>query len=138
MSDTYNTFKPSGFHTMNSYLFVDEPEEFIKFLITGLEAIELNRTINENDGSIANSILQIGDSCFMVSQSSNSYPAMSSSFYLFTEMPDYLFKKAINAGATAELEPMDMSYQDRQGGVKDCAGNIWWISKRLVQRDYQD
>lgn len=29
------------------------------------------------------------------------------------------------------------SYGDRQGGVKDVAGNIWWISKRIKPEPYQ-
>ncbi len=28
------------------------------------------------------------------------------------------------------------SYGDRQGGVRDAWGNIWWISQRLVDGPY--
>ena len=30
----------------------------------------------------------------------------------------------------------DMPYDDRQGGVRDRGGNIWWISQRLVREPY--
>jgi len=30
------------------------------------------------------------------------------------------------------MDPMDMPYGDRQGGVVDPCGNTWWISTRLV------
>jgi hypothetical protein len=29
-----------------------------------------------------------------------------------------------------------MPYQDRQVGVKDKHGNIWWLSQRLVEGPY--
>jgi uncharacterized glyoxalase superfamily protein PhnB len=31
---------------------------------------------------------------------------------------------------------MDMPYGDRQAGVTDPFGNLWWISTRLVQEPY--
>jgi hypothetical protein len=34
------------------------------------------------------------------------------------------------------FEPMDMPYQDRQGGVTDPFGNIWWISTRLAAESF--
>jgi PhnB protein len=30
-----------------------------------------------------------------------------------------------------------MPYGDRQGGVRDPAGNIWWISQRIVRAPYE-
>jgi PhnB protein len=29
-----------------------------------------------------------------------------------------------------------MPYNDRQGGVADPSGNIWWLSQRLVPGPY--
>jgi PhnB protein len=34
------------------------------------------------------------------------------------------------------MEVADMPYGDRQGGVEDPSGNIWWISQRLVEEPY--
>jgi len=41
---------------------------------------------------------------------------------------DAVYKRALQAGATSIMEPMDQFYGDRHGGVKDPAGNIWWIA----------
>jgi len=35
-----------------------------------------------------------------------------------------------------EIEVGDMPYGDRQGGVKDPHGNIWWISQRTLHDPY--
>jgi uncharacterized glyoxalase superfamily protein PhnB len=35
-------------------------------------------------------------------------------------------------GATSEGAPVDQSYGDRQGGVKDRWGNIWWLGTKIA------
>ena len=37
---------------------------------------------------------------------------------------------------TLEMAVADMPYGDRQGGVRDPHGNIWWISQRTVKEPY--
>ena len=44
--------------------------------------------------------------------------------------------QALAHGATLEMPVQDMPYGDRQGGVRDAHGNIWWISERIVQAPY--
>lgn len=34
------------------------------------------------------------------------------------------------------MEADDRPYGDRQGGVKDLHGNIWWISQRTAHEPY--
>jgi PhnB protein len=34
------------------------------------------------------------------------------------------------------MKVADMPYGDRQGGVRDIAGNIWWVSQRLTAEPY--
>jgi PhnB protein len=44
--------------------------------------------------------------------------------------------RAIAAGATAIMGVANMPYDDRQGGVRDAWGNLWWISERLIDGPY--
>jgi PhnB protein len=62
----FNTYRPDGFSTVNAYLFVDNPQTLIDFLKNAFYAQEINRSINPTNGDIANCILRIGDSCFMI------------------------------------------------------------------------
>ena len=39
--------------------------------------------------------------------------------------------RALAAGATSEREPADQFYGDRSGGVRDPAGNLWWIATHV-------
>lgn len=126
---------PPGFHTVAPYFFVEGAEDFVAFLIAGLGGEEVCRT-SRPDGKIANSQVRLGDSTVMVSEASPRYPAMASAFYLYVEDAHAAMKRALDAGAALEMEVDDMPYGDRQGGVRDPHGNIWWISQRLIAEPY--
>lgn len=138
MKSVYNTYRPVGFHTVSPYIFTEKPLELIDFLKQAFFAEELNRTTEDGSGRIQNCILKIGDSCFMISEAIEPFLGMRTSFYLYTEDVDTLYREALKHGAESVMEPMEMSYMDYQGGVKDPAGNYWWISKRMVEKPYED
>ncbi len=125
---------PPGFNTITPYFFVEGATRFIDFLVNGLGGIEIGRHV---DGDrIANAQIMLGTSTVMVSESTSAFPAMPASYYLYVENADESMKKAIGAGAVQIMAVADMPYGDRQGGVKDPFGNIWWISQRLVDGPY--
>ena len=70
----------------------------------------------------------------ILSQSNQQYPAMPSAYYLTVDNAEQSMDSAIKSGARLEMPVMDMSYGDRQGGVVDAFGNIWWISQRLIDQ----
>ncbi|HMR17179.1 MAG TPA: hypothetical protein PKD13_11940 [Mariniflexile sp.] len=110
MDNIFNTYKPDNFHTVTPYLFVNNPQHFIDFLKNAFLAIELSRTINPTNGDIANCILQIGDTCFMVSQAREQFEGMKTSMYLYVDDVEIIHKRAIEHGAKVEFEPTDMPY----------------------------
>lgn len=85
---------------------------------------------------IANAQVSLGTSTVMVSEASSAFPAMPASYYLYVENADEMMERAIRAGAEQIMAVADMPYGDRQGGVKDPFGNLWWISQRLVDGPY--
>jgi PhnB protein len=72
----------------------------------------------------------------MVSAAREEFKQTASAFYLYVEDADASFETALEHGASAISEPADMPYGDRQGGVIDPAGNVWWISARFVHVPY--
>ena len=126
---------PPGFNTVTPYIFANDAETLVAFLIAGLGGVETLRSVRD-DGRIANVQVSIGTSTIMLSEASPGYPAMPASYYLYVENADASMRQAIAAGAVVEMDVQDMPYGDRQGGVRDPAGNIWWISQRLVQEPY--
>ena len=127
---------PLGFGTVTPYFFVNAAEGFVDFLVNGLGGSEVLRHLRP-DGRIANAQIRLGTSTVMVSEASTAYPAMPGSYYLYVESADAAVDRALEHGALLEMKVSDMPYGDRQGGVRDRYGNIWWISQRLVNEPYR-
>lgn len=138
MNTVFDTYRPEGFGTVNSYLFAEDPVTLIDFLKKAFYAEESSRTLNPENGDLANVILKIGTSCFMISQARKPFLNMRTSFYLYVNNVDEIHRRAIENGAKEEFKPMDMDYGDRQSGIVDPGGNYWWISKRLIHKGYQE
>ncbi|NLR74132.1 VOC family protein [Leeia aquatica] len=127
---------PSGFNIVTPYFFVRDAESFVRFLIQGLGGEETCRSMRPN-GEIANAQVRLGTSTVMISEATPHYPAMAAAYYLYVEDADQAMQLALQHGATLEMAVEDMPYGDRQGGVRDAHGNIWWLSQRLVDEAYQ-
>jgi PhnB protein len=128
-------YVPPGFATVLPYFFVAEAERFVAFLIDGLGGTEVLRS-KRTDGRIANCQVRLGTATVMASEAGGAYPPMQMACYLYVEDAHSALEKALAAGASLEMAVADMPYGDRQGGVRDPHGNIWWLSQRLVHRPY--
>jgi PhnB protein len=126
---------PPGFNTVTPYFFVERAEGFIAFLVCALGGEEVCRTLRP-DGQVANVQVRLGTSTVMVSEATPKYRAMAGAYYLYVEDAQVAMERALKNGAVLEMEVGDMPYGDRQGGVKDPRGNIWWISQRLLNEPY--
>lgn len=126
---------PTGFGTVTPYFFVKDAEQFVSFLVKGFGGTEVLRSLRP-DGRIANAQVRIGTSTIMASEAGGSYPPMPTACYIYVENADRAMEQAIAAGGILEMDVSDMPYGDRQGGIRDPHGNIWWVSQRLVQAPY--
>jgi PhnB protein len=72
--------------------------------------------------------VKIGDSCVMLGEESEQAKATTSTLYLYVPDVDRAYQQAIKAGGKSVMEPADMFYGDRCGGVKDESGNSWMIA----------
>jgi PhnB protein len=126
---------PEGFGTVTPYFFINGADRFVDFLVAGLGGFELGRSLRP-DGRIANAQVRIGTSTVMVTEAGGLFPAMTAAYYLYVENTDESMRRAVEYGAETIMEVGDMPYGDRQGGVRDPFGNIWWISQRLVDEPY--
>ena len=129
---------PNGYGTVFPYFFVKDADRFVTFLKNVFDAVEVGRTVIPS-GRIANARIRIGTSTFMVSEADpEQFGPTTAAYYIYVEDADATFVKALANGATKMFEPMNMPYQDRQGGVTDPFGNVWWISTHLVPEGYDD
>ena len=126
---------PEGYGTVFPYMVVDGADRLVEFLTRVFDAELAGKTVLP-DGRAANVRVRVGTSTFMISEASEQMRAMPAAYYVYVEDVDRTYARALDAGAHSVFEPADMPYQDRQAGVSDPAGNLWWISRRLLEAPY--
>ena len=122
---------PNGYHTVTPYLTVRGAPKVIEFLKQAFGAEVSGEPIKRPDGSIMHAQVKIGDSLVMLAEEHEMAKASSSTLYLYVPDVDAVFQKAVKAGGKTVMEPMDMFYGDRSGGVTDPAGNHWHIGTHV-------
>ncbi len=123
-------YKWEGAPDVQPYLHPLRGEPVIAFLKKAFGAEDLGRFASP-DGVIHHATLKIGDSHLELGEAQGPYQPMKSMFYLYVPDCDSLYRRAIAAGATSIMEPMDHPYGDRSGGVKDAFGNQWYIATHI-------
>ncbi|MFN8588311.1 MAG: SRPBCC domain-containing protein [Candidatus Eisenbacteria bacterium] len=127
--------RPDGFPQLTPYCFVNDAAAFVRFLVDALGGAELQRSLRP-DGAIANAMVAFDGITVMTSEASAEFPAMPGSYYLWVADVDAAIARCVEKGATVVMPAGDMPYGERQGGVRDPFGNLWWISKRTVAGPY--
>ncbi len=118
---------PFGLRTVTPYLVVEDVARLITFLSRVFGAVSRGEPNVRDDGSIQHAEVKIGDSVIMMGEPNNEFTSMPSMIYLYVADCDESYQKALAAGAVSVLEPALYPHGDRYGGVRDFAGNIWWI-----------
>ena len=119
---------PDGYHTVTPYLTVRGAAEVIEFLKEAFGAEMSKEAIKRPDGSIMHAQVKIGDSRVMIAEESEVANATPSTLYLYVPNVDSVYQRALKAGGHPIMEPMDMFYGDRSGGVVDPSGNNWFLA----------
>jgi uncharacterized glyoxalase superfamily protein PhnB len=126
---------PPGFTRVFPYIFAPDAASYLTFLSEGLGG-EIISVEAAPDGKIRNAHVKFGDTTIMVSEANEALGAMRATYYFYVENADAAVARAVKAGGVQRGQVADMPYGDRQGGLIDPAGNIWWISQRLSAGPY--
>lgn len=121
---------PQGYHAVTPYLIVADASALIDFLKAAFDAEEVCR-VARPDGGLMHAQVRLGDSIVMMSGASTECPAMPAGLYLYVEDADATYQQALAAGAESVMAPSDEFWGDRMGGVRDPAGNFWWIATHI-------
>jgi PhnB protein len=123
---------PKGYHTLTPYLIAQDAPELIEFVKQTFGAEQTFQVIGAAGGIHAE--VRVGDSMLMIGgggpQLSWRGEALPQSLHAYVEDADAVYQRALQAGATSMEQPTDQPYGDREAGVKDKAGNVWWIATR--------
>lgn len=128
---------PEGYHTVTPVLTVQGSAKLIDFLKQAFDAKEMYRLDGPN-GTVMHAELQIGDSMLMVGEATDQWKPMPAAVALYVKDADQWYKRALGAGATSVREPSDQFYGDRSAGVKDFAGNHWWIHTHIEDVPHEE
>jgi PhnB protein len=129
---------PQGFHTVTPYITAKGAAKTIEFLKQAFGAQLAHEPIKRPDGSIMHATVKIGDSNVMVAEENEQAKASPATLYLYVPNVDATYQLVIKAGAKSVMEPMDMFYGDRSGGVKDPSGNTWFVATHIEEVSAQE
>jgi PhnB protein len=121
---------PEGYHTITPYMVANDAQKLIDFATRAFDA-KLVEEMRRPDGGIMHAELQIGDSRIMLGQANEQHTAMPCGIYLYVPDTDATYTKALAAGAVSAMEPANQFYGDRNAGVRDENGNVWWIGTHV-------
>jgi len=129
------TYKPEGYPSVSSYIMADGAQRVIDFLVLTFGARQLRRSDNP-DGSIQHVEIMIDDTVVMIADAGVAYPAFPTWLHVYVPDVDAAYLRALAAGGTSVQEPSQADDPDRRAGVKDPAGNTWWMAT-MVTMDTQ-
>ena len=129
---------PEGYHTLSTYLAVDDAARAIEYYAQAFGAQEVMR-MDAPGGKIAHAELELGDSRIMLSdpvpQASTKPPQQlggtSASVFMYVEDVDAVVAQAVAAGATITMEVADQFWGDRFGTITDPFGHVWSIATHV-------
>ncbi len=124
------SYTPKGLNSVNAYMLPVRAEPVINFLRRAFGAREIAKYASP-DGVVHHAEIRVGDSVVEMGEPQGKYPPMPTMFYLYVPDCDAVYQRALQAGATSIMEPVDHPYGDRSGGVKDAFGNQWYIATHI-------
>jgi len=122
-----------GIRSVTPYLAVRPVDELIDFVKRAFGARELLRTVGSGGGVHAE--VQIGDTNVMIGGGAawGGTPTPTG-LHFYVPDADQVYRAAVEAGAHSLYSPVDQPYGDREAGVRDVAGNQWYIATHQAER----
>jgi PhnB protein len=125
-------WKPKGYSSVSPYLMVSGAQPVIDFLKQAFGGSELRR-FDRPDGSVMHAEVRIDDGVIMLADASPAWPAFPVWLHVYVPDVDATYRRALAVGGVSVQEPGQKEGDpDRRGGVKDPAGNTWWISTQAT------
>jgi uncharacterized glyoxalase superfamily protein PhnB len=125
------TYKPQGYSSVSAYVVADGAQAVIDFLTSAFDA-KLTRQYDMPDGSIMHAEVKIDDTVVMIGDGGGDNPAFPVWLHVYVPDVDAAYRRALDAGGLSVDEPNQREGDpDRRAGVKDPAGNTWWIATQV-------
>ena len=127
---------PEGFRAVTPHMIMKGAGDAIEFYKKAFGAEEIMRMPGPDGKSVMHAEIRIGDCVVMLADempmmdynvSPSKLGGTTVALSLYVPDTDAAFKRAIDAGATESMKPMDMFWGDRYSKVLDPFGHEWEI-----------
>ena len=120
------TYVRPGFRTITPYLTVRGAEAAIAFMVATFDAVVIRRDPHD-DGTLMNTETNLGDSLL---ERSEARRVGRDAGCLARLRPGYRrdLPACPGGGWRRVLPPADMPHGERSAGVRDVAGNVWYLA----------
>lgn len=133
---------PDGMPTIIPHLIVRGADKALDFYAKAFGAKEIGRMpMPGPDGStrIGHAEMRVGDSVLFFADEFPEWQSLSPqsiggtpvTIHLYVEDVDAVYQRALDAGATAKMPPMNMFWGDRYGKVVDPFGHEWSLATHI-------
>jgi len=137
---------PDGYHSVTPTLTISGASDAIEFYKKAFGAKEVYRFPGPDGKSIMHAEIRIGDSPVMLCDempemrclSPRSTGGPTGAIYLYVNDADYVFNRAVLAGAKSIMPMMDGFWGDRVGSLSDPFGHRWTIATRKRDMTIQE
>jgi PhnB protein len=127
MTATATNDVATEFPTLRPYLLAPDADGLIAFLQETLNAELLGR-YPDAEGRVMHAALRVGDSLIELGEPAGEYKARPMALHIYLDDVDGAYNRALAAGATSTHPLTDQAYGDREGGVKDRWGFVWYLA----------
>jgi uncharacterized glyoxalase superfamily protein PhnB len=118
-----------GIHTVTPYVRVVDIEGLLAFATKVLGAREVSRTPTSIGG--VHCMVSLADSMLMLTGGSAAAgQELCAVLHVYVPDVDDSYQRALGAGAESLSPPSDRFYGERNAGVKDPTGNMWYVASR--------
>jgi PhnB protein len=126
---------PEDMHSLTPHLVCANALEAIEFYKRAFGATG-EQIMLTPDGKLMHGLLRIGDSAIMLMEENKEWGAIGPktlggspvTIHLYVNNCDEVYKKAVDAGASATMPPADMFWGDRYGVLTDPYGHSWSVA----------
>lgn len=123
-------YKPPGYTSVSAYVVTQDARRVIDFLARTFDAHPLRRH-DRPDGSVMHAEVRIDDTVVMIADGGAAFPPAPACLHVYVPDVDAAYQRALDAGATSLQAPEQKDDPDRRAGVKDPAGNSWWMATQV-------
>jgi PhnB protein len=115
---------PPHYNRLMPYLVIPKAYAFIEFMKEVFGATE-QAIVPRSEGIIMHGELRISDAVIMFADVTEDFSARPAGLFIYVDNTDEVYKKAMSAGASSIMEPVQQPY-GYTCGFKDAFGNDWW------------